>query len=80
MFLLEFKILLPEGIDSVNHDLDKLNLRVSKTMLVGDVISAAYRNHEITMTSYAFLEAYQSGHQILHGYHGAGQQVPHSEP
>jgi len=39
VLLLEFKILLPESVDSVNHDLDKLNLGVSKTMLVGDVIS-----------------------------------------
>ena len=39
VLLLELKILLPESVDSVNHDLDKLNLGVSKTMLVGDVIS-----------------------------------------
>jgi len=41
VLLLELKILLPESVDSVNHDLDKLNLRVSKTMLVGDVISVS---------------------------------------
>lgn len=39
MFLLEFKILLVEGVDSVNHGLDKLNLRVAETVLVGDIIS-----------------------------------------
>merc|ERR1719435_226419 len=32
---------LVEGVDTVNHDLDQLDLRVSKTMLVGDVISAS---------------------------------------
>ena len=80
MLLLPLEVFLVESVDSINHDLDQLNLRVSKTMLVGDVISAAYNNHEINMISYAFLEAYQFGHQILHGYHGAGQQVPHSEP
>merc|ERR1719192_2668543 len=41
VLLLPFKVFLVEGVDSVNHDLDQLNLRVSKTMLVGDVISAA---------------------------------------
>ena len=38
MLLLELLVLLPEGVDSVNHGLDQLNLGVSKTMLVGDVI------------------------------------------
>jgi len=40
VLLLEFKVFLPEGVDTVNHDLDQLNLGVSKTMLVGDVIGA----------------------------------------
>ena len=39
MLLLPLEVLLVESVDSVNHDLDQLNLRVSKTMLVGDVIS-----------------------------------------
>merc|ERR1719373_766745 len=38
VLLLQFKILLPEGVDTINHGLDKLNLRVSKTVLVGNVI------------------------------------------
>ena len=38
VLLLELQILLPQGVDSVNHDLDELNLRVSETVLVGDVI------------------------------------------
>jgi len=41
MLFLEFKILLVESIDSINHGLDKLNLRVAKTMLVGDIISSS---------------------------------------
>jgi hypothetical protein len=40
VLLLPFEILSPEGVDTVNHDLDQLNLGVSKTMLVGDVIGA----------------------------------------
>ncbi len=38
MLLLEFLVLLPQGVDSINHGLDKLHLRVAKTMLVGDVV------------------------------------------
>ena len=41
VLLLELQILLPEGVDSVNHDLDQLDLGVAETVLVGDVISVA---------------------------------------
>jgi len=41
VFLLELKILLVESIDSINHGLDKLDLGVAKTMLVGDVIGGS---------------------------------------
>ena len=41
VLLLELQILLPQGVHTVNHDLDKLNLGVSKTMLVGDVIGVS---------------------------------------
>jgi len=41
VLLLPFQVLLPESVDSVDHLLDKFDLRVSKTVLVGDVICAA---------------------------------------
>merc|ERR1719167_1607443 len=41
VLLLQLKVLLVQGVDSVNHALDQLNLRVAETMLVGDVISEA---------------------------------------
>jgi len=41
VFLLEFQILLVKGVDTINHGLDKLDLGVSKTMLVGNVISVS---------------------------------------
>jgi len=41
VLLLELEVLLPEGVDSINHDLDQLDLGVAKTMLVGDVISVS---------------------------------------
>merc|ERR1719239_1994823 len=34
-------VLLPEGIDAIDHLLDKLNLRVSKPVLVGDVVGVS---------------------------------------
>merc|ERR1711899_556486 len=36
--LLVLLVLLPQGVDAVNHLLDKLDLRVSEPVLVGDVI------------------------------------------
>jgi hypothetical protein len=38
VLLLELQILLVEGVDTVDHGLDKLDLRVAKTVLVGDVV------------------------------------------
>merc|ERR1712036_179103 len=38
VLLLQFEILLPEGVDTVNHGLDQLNLGVAQAMLVGNVI------------------------------------------
>merc|ERR1719490_103098 len=34
-------VLLPQGVDSVNHLLDELNLRVSEPVLVGDVVGVS---------------------------------------
>ncbi len=41
VLLLELEVLLPQGVDGVNHDLDQLDLGVSETVFVGDVISVA---------------------------------------
>jgi len=41
VLLLEFLVFLPEGIDTINHLLYKLNFRVSQPVLVGDVIGEA---------------------------------------
>merc|ERR1712223_1042940 len=34
-------VFLPQGVDTVNHLLDKLNLRVSEPVLVGDVVGVS---------------------------------------
>ena len=41
MLLLELNILLVQGVDTVNHGLDKLDLGVSQSVLVGDVVGVS---------------------------------------
>ena len=41
MLLLELDVLLVEGVDTVDHGLDKLDLGVAETVLVGDVVGVA---------------------------------------
>jgi len=38
VLLLQLHILLPQGVDCVNHDLDQLDLGVAQAVLVGDVV------------------------------------------
>merc|ERR1719397_946856 len=38
VLLLPLEVLLPQGVDTVNHDLDQLDLGVSQSVLVGDVV------------------------------------------
>jgi len=41
VLLLELHVLLVQGVDAVNHGLDKLDLGVSQSVLVGDVVSVS---------------------------------------
>ena len=41
MLLLKYQVFLVEGVDTINHGLDKLNLRVAQPVLVGDVIGVS---------------------------------------
>merc|ERR1719236_325437 len=41
VLLLELNILLVQGVDTVNHGLDKLDLGVSQSVLVGDVVGVS---------------------------------------
>jgi len=41
VLLLEFEVLLVEGVDTINHGLDELNLGVTQPVLVGDVIGVS---------------------------------------
>ena len=42
VLLLQFKILLPEGVDTIDHGLDKLNLGVAQAMFVGNVVGVTW--------------------------------------
>ena len=42
VLLLELDILLPQGVDGVDHDLDQLHLGVAQAVLVGDVVGVAW--------------------------------------
>jgi len=41
VLLLELQVLLVQGVDTVNHGLDKLDLGVSQSVLVGDVVGVS---------------------------------------
>jgi len=41
VLLLQFQVLLVQSVDTINHGLDKLDLGVSKTVLVGNVIGVS---------------------------------------
>ena len=44
VFLLQVEIFLVEHVDTINHLLNKLNLRISQSVLVRDVVCAAWEN------------------------------------
>ena len=82
MLLLELEVLLPESVDSVNHDLDKLHLGVAETVLVRDVIGVAliYNMSNMFLENVTYLSTHQSDHQTLPWCHGAGQRAPRTWP
>ena len=82
MLLLELDILLPEGVDGVNHDLDQLNLGIAETVLVRDVIGVAliYIMSNMFLENVTYVSTHQSGHLTLPWCHGAGQRAPRTWP
>jgi len=76
VLLLELKILLPESVDGVNHDLDELNLGVSKTMLVGDVISVTSLTAGLSAGSTGLDgKLLASGLELVNGFLGPSGKV-----
>jgi len=76
VLLLQFKILLPEGVDTINHGLDELDLRVSKTMFVGNVIGVSSLATRFTTGSTGLeTHAVASGLQSVNGVLGPAGEV-----
>merc|ERR1712045_352062 len=76
VLLLQLQVLLPEGVDGVNHDLDQLNLGVSQPVLVGDVIGVASLTAGLS-TGTAGLDGQllTAGLQLVHALLGPAGQV-----
>merc|ERR1711963_794968 len=76
VLLLQFQILLPEGIDTIDHGLDELNLRVSKTMLVGNVVGvSSLATRFTTGTTGLETHAVAPGLQSINGVLGPAGEV-----
>ena len=82
VLLLELEVLLPQGVDGVNHDLDQLDLGVAETVLVRDVIGVAliYIMSNMFLENVTYVSTHQSGHLTLPWCHGAGQRAPRTWP
>merc|ERR1711990_1002510 len=86
VLLLELQILLPEGVDGVNHDLDQLDLGVSQSVLVGDVVGVASLTTGLSSgTTGLDSQLLSAGLQLVHALLGPAGQVdvdggPHAGP
>jgi len=76
VLLLQFKILLPEGVDTINHLLDELDFRVTQTMLVGNVISVTSLAARLSAgTTGLEVELFAPGLQTVNAVLGPAGQV-----
>jgi len=76
VLLLVFLVFLPQNIDTVNHLLYKLNLRVSKSVLVGNVISEACLSTRFSTGSTGLkVELFASGLEGIHSVLGPSWKV-----
>ena len=58
VLLLELEVLLPQGVDAVNHDLHQLHLGVPEPVLVGDVVSVTWIESGLTTTNKGILQLF----------------------
>merc|ERR1712045_577729 len=74
--LLKNLVLLPELIDTINHFLDQLNLGVSQSVLVGDVVSVTSLTTRLsTSTTGLQMKLLASGLQFVHTVLSPSRQV-----
>merc|ERR1740128_1401697 len=76
VLFLELLVFLPQGIDSINHLLDKLNLRVSKSVLVGDVIGVSSLSTRFSSGSTGLqMQLFTSCLQLVNSMFGPSRKV-----
>merc|ERR1719158_541595 len=74
--LLVLLVLLPQGVDAVNHLLDQLDLRVSEPVLVGDIISESSLATRLSAGSTGLqLQLLATSLQLLNAMLGPTRQV-----
>jgi len=76
VLLLPFEILGPQSVDGVDHLLDKLDLGVAKTVLVGDVISASSLSAGFSTGSTGLnMELLATSLELVNGLLGPAREV-----
>merc|ERR1712227_164049 len=76
VLLLELEVLLPQGVDGVNHDLDQLDLGVAETVLVRDVIGVASLTTRLSLGATGLdSELLAPGLELVHGLGGPSREV-----
>merc|ERR1719356_1891885 len=67
LFPLKSQVFLPQCIDTINHFLDQLNLGVTRSVLVGDVVSVTSLTTRLsTSTTGLQMKLLASGLQFVH--------------
>merc|ERR1719319_250087 len=74
--LLVLLVLLPQGVDTVNHLLDQLNLRVSEPVLVGDVVGEPSLATRLSLSSTGLqVQLLAASLQLVNAVLGPARQV-----
>merc|ERR1719319_105105 len=74
--LLVLLVLLPQGVDSINHLLDQLNLRVSEPVLVGDVVGEPSLATRLSLSSTGLqVQLLAASLQLVNAVLGPARQV-----
>merc|ERR550539_1168744 len=69
-------VFFPELVDTINHFLDQLNLRVTQSVLVGDIISVTSLTTRFSTSSTRLkMKLFTSGLQLLNTVLGPSRQV-----
>ena len=76
LFPLKSQVFLPQCIDTINHFLDQLNLGVTQSVLVGDVVSVTCLTTRLSTSSTGLqMKLFASGLQLVNTVLGPSRQV-----